>query len=213
MTLARRRLLVVNPNTSARVTHWLAEEARRVAGDEFEIVAVNAASGLAAIETPHDIESAGRAVVAEVARHEASGAIVAAFGDPGLAEARALGRMPIVGLGECGIRAAAQGWRRFAILTLGAAMRGAILAKVAAMELAGQLDEVRLLPFSIPELIGDREGRRAEIVAAVRACRDRVVLLGGAPFAGMARDIGPESGKIVLDGVEACVMAASLALR
>jgi allantoin racemase len=212
MNLARRRLLVVNPNTSARVTHWLADEARRVAGDDFEIVAVSAASGLAAIETPQDIERAERAVVAEVEKHEAGGAIVAGFGDPGLAAARALQRMPVVGLGECGIRAAAQGWRRFAILTVGAAMRGAILAKVAAMELAGQLDEVRLLPFSIPELVGDRDARRAEIVAAVRACRDGVVLLGGAPFAGMAREIGPESGKIVLDGVAACLTALTLAL-
>ena len=28
--MSRRRLLVVNPNTTARVTEWLAEEARRV---------------------------------------------------------------------------------------------------------------------------------------------------------------------------------------
>jgi Asp/Glu/hydantoin racemase len=213
MSLTRRRLLVVNPNTNANVTAWLAAEARRIAGDEFEVIAVNARSGLAAIETPWDIEIAGRAVAAEVAKHEASGAIVAAFGDPGLAEARALGRMPVVGLGECGMRAAARSWRRFSIVTLGAAMRAAITAKLAAMGFAGQLDEIRLLPFSISELTADRDARRAEIVAAVRACRDRVVLLGGAPFAGMAREIEPESGKIVLDGVEAGVAALALALR
>ena len=78
--------------------------------------------------------------------------------------------------------------------TVGAAMRGAILAKVAAMDSPGQLDEVRLLPFSIPELVGDREAARAEIVAAVRACRE-AVLLGGAPFAGMAGEIGRERGR------------------
>jgi len=213
MTPARRRLLVVNPNTSAAVTDWLAAEARRVAVDDFDIVAVNAASGLAAIETPEDVDNAGRAVVAEVARRQASGAIVAAFGDPGLAAAGALGRMPVVGLGESGIRAAAQGGRRFSIVTLGAAMRGAIEAKVAAMGLGGQLDEVRLLPFSIPELIRDRDARCAEIVAAVEACRDGVVLLGGAPFAGMARHIAPKSGRPVLDGLAACVAALTLALR
>jgi len=39
----------------------------------------------------------------------------------------------------------------------------------------------------------------------VRRSSSAVVLLGGAPFAGMARGIARETGKIVLDGVEACI--------
>ena len=45
----RLRLLIVNPNTSASVTRWLAEEAKRVAGEHVEVTAVNAPSGLSAI--------------------------------------------------------------------------------------------------------------------------------------------------------------------
>ena len=36
MTRVRLRLLMVNPNTSRAVTRWLADEARRVAGDRFD---------------------------------------------------------------------------------------------------------------------------------------------------------------------------------
>ena len=83
MNAARGRLVIVNPNTNARVTLWLAEEARRVAGTAIEVIAVNAESGIEAIETPEHLEIAARAVASEVAKHRgASGAVVAASAIP-----------------------------------------------------------------------------------------------------------------------------------
>jgi Asp/Glu/hydantoin racemase len=88
-------------------------------------------------------------------------------------------------------------------------MRETILAKVASLGLSGQLAGVCFLPFSIVELIGDRQARRGAIAAAVRACaeeeRAEAVLLGGAPFAGLAASLAKETGAAVLDGVEASV--------
>jgi Asp/Glu/hydantoin racemase len=192
------------------VTRWLGEEARRVAGDAFDVVAMNADSGLAAIQTPRDIEVAARAVVSAIsAAPRPAGAMIAAFGDPGLHEARALGSTAVVGLGECGMLTAGRGGRRFSIVTLGAALRETISAKASALGLAGQLAGVRFLPFSIPELIADRESPREAIAAAVRACATEgadAVLLGGAPFAGLAASLASETGQIVLDGVEASVV-------
>jgi allantoin racemase len=204
-----RELRIINPNTDPSVTRWLREEARRVVGDSFEVVAVNADSGLPAIQTPAEIEFAAQAVLSAIAAAPRPwGAVVAAFGDPGLTEARALGSTPVVGLGECGLLAAGLGGRRFSIVTLGVAMRETILAKAVELGLAGQLGDVCFLPFSIPELIADRESRREAIVAAVRACAEEgaeAVLLGGAPFAGLAAPIARETGLIVLDGLEASV--------
>ncbi len=115
----RARLLIVNPNTSASVTRWLADEARRVAGGLVEVAAVNAPSGLPAIETPDDLARAALVIVATIeAEADADAAIIGAFGDPGLMDARARLSIPIVGLGEAGLRAAAKG-RRFSIVTLG----------------------------------------------------------------------------------------------
>jgi Asp/Glu/hydantoin racemase len=203
-----RELRIVNPNTDTSVTRWLRDEAKRVVGDSFEVIAVNADSGLAAIQTPAEIEVAARAVLSAIsAAPRPWGAVVAAFGDPGLSEARALGSTPVVGLGECGLLAAGLGGRRFSIVTLGAAMREAILAKAASLGLSGQLAGVRFLPFSIAELIRDRGARQDAIAAAVRACveemRAEAVLLGGAPFAGLAASIAEVTGATVLDGIEA----------
>jgi allantoin racemase len=214
---ARRELRIVNPNTDVAVTRWLGAEARRVAGDAFDVVAVNADSGVAAIQTPAELEIAARAVIAAIsAAPRPAGAIVAAFGDPGLSEARALNLMPVVGLAESGLLAAGRGGRRFSIVTLGAALQETILAKAAALGLAGQLGEVRFLIFSIPEMIADREGRLEEVTTAVRGCAEagvEAVLLGGAPFAGLAAPLSRKTGLIVLDGVEASVVRIAAALE
>jgi allantoin racemase len=204
---ARIRLLIVNPNTSVSVTRWLAEEAKRVAGGRAEIAAVNAPSGLSAIQTPDDLLQAAKVIVGTIeADATADVAIIAAFGDPGLTEARARLSIPVVGLGEAGLRAAAS--RRFSIVTLGEAMRAALVERVRSLGLEDRLAEIRILPVSIPEMIANREAHLGALDGAIRACAGDAVLLGGAPLAGLGVKMARETGLTVLDGVEASVTAA-----
>jgi allantoin racemase len=204
---ARIRLLIVNPNTSVSVTRWLAEEAKRVAGGRAEIAAVNAPSGLSAIQTPDDLLQAAKVIVGTIEADAAADvAIVAAFGDPGLTEARARLSIPVVGLGEAGLRAAAS--RRFSIVTLGEAMRAALVERVRSLGLEDRLAEIRILPVSIPEMIANREAHLGALDDAIRACAGDAVLLGGAPLAGLGVKMARETGLTVLDGVEASVTAA-----
>jgi allantoin racemase len=204
---ARIRLLIVNPNTSVSVTRWLAEEAKRVAGGRAEIAAVNAPSGLSAIQTPDDLLQAAKVIVGTIeADATADVAIIAAFGDPGLTEARARLSIPVVGLGEAGLRAAAS--RRFSIVTLGEAMRAALVERVRSLGLEDRLAEIRILPVSIPEMIANREAHLGALDDAIRACAGDAVLLGGAPLAGLGVKMARETGLTVLDGVEASVTAA-----
>ena len=204
----RLRLLIVNPNTSAAVARWLAEEARRVAGEHVEVVAVNAPSGLSAIQTPDELLQAVQVVVVAIEGHaDADAAIIGAFGDPGLMEARARLAIPVVGLGEAGLRAAANG-RRFSIVTLGDAMRAALIERVQSLGLGDRLAEIRVLPTPIPRMIADREAHYDAIAEAVRACAGDAILLGGAPLAGLGAKMTEKTGATVLDGVEASVAEA-----
>jgi allantoin racemase len=204
---ARIRLLIVNPNTSTSVTRWLAEEAKRVAGGRAEIAAVNAPSGLSAIQTPDDLLQAAKVIVGTIEADAAADvAIIAAFGDPGLTEARARLAIPVMGLGEAGLRAAAS--RRFSIVTLGEEMRAALVERVRSLGLEDRLAEIRILPVSIPEMIANREANLGALVDAIRACAEDAVLLGGAPLAGLGVKMAKETGLTVLDGVEASVTAA-----
>jgi allantoin racemase len=206
----RPRLLIVNPNTSAAVTRWLADEAERVARDRVEIAAVNAPSGLAAIETPQDLIRATQVVVGTIeaeAGADADAAIIGAFGDPGLIEARARLSIPVVGLGEAGLKAAAND-RRFSIVTLGEAMRAALAERVRSLGLNDRLAEIRILPIAIPDMIANRDAHFGAIADAIRHCTGDAVLLGGAPLAGLGNKMTEETGVTVLDGVEASVTAA-----
>jgi allantoin racemase len=213
MTGSRPRLLIVNPNTNVPVTGWLREEAARVAADDFDITAVNAASGLSAIQTPDDTLKAAQAVADTVmAAPSAAAAIVGAFGDPGLAHAQTLSSIPVIGLGEAGMREAGKGGRRFSIVTLGAAMRNSIVGRAKSLGQEGQLVDILILSCSILDLVENRASRRDEILAAIRACRGEAVLLGGAPFAGLGSEMTHEIGKLTLDGVAASVAAARDAL-
>jgi allantoin racemase len=212
MTGSRPRLLIVNPNTNAQVTEWL-REAARVAADDFEVIGVNAASGLAAIQTPDDSRKAAKAVGdAVVAAQGAAAAIVGAFGDPGLAHARTLSSVPVIGLGEAGMREAGKGGRRFCIVTLGAAMRDSIAGRAKTLGLERQLVDILILSCSIPDLVENRTSHRNEILGAIRACKGEVALLGGAPFAGLGAEMTHETGTLTLDGVAASVAAARDAL-
>ena len=204
----RLRLLIVNPNTSASVTRWLAEEAKRVAGEHVQVTAVNAPSGLSAIQTPEELHQAARVVVDTIKNNvDFDAAIIGAFGDPGLTEARARLAIPVVGLGEAGLRAAANG-RRFSIVTLGDAMRAALIERVQSLGLGDRLAEIRVLPTPIPRMIADREAHYDAISEAVRACAGDAILLGGAPLAGLGAKMTEKTGATVLDGVEASVAEA-----
>ena len=118
-------------------------------------------------------------------------------------------RMPVVGLGECGIRAAALGGDASRLSRSERRCAEPILAKAASLELAGQLAEVLVLPFSIAEMVGDRDAARAEILARFGA-------VGMAPCSGRRPVRGHGAGdragerRIVLDGVEACIEALAL---
>jgi allantoin racemase len=213
MTGSRPRLLIVNPNTNVQVTGWLREEAARAAADDFDVTAVNAASGLSAIQTPEDSRKAAQAVGdAVMAAPGAAAAIVGAFGDPGLAYARVLSPIPVIGLGEAGMKEAGKGGRPFSIVTLGAAMRNSIVGRAKSLGQEGQLVDILILSCSILDLVENRASFRNEILAAIRACRGEAVLLGGAPFAGLGSEMTHETGKLTLDGVAASVAAARDAL-
>ena len=86
------RILVVNPNTTARMTETIARAARGAAASGTEIVAVTSSMGPASIEGYYDEALAVPGLLVEIAEGERAGAdaaIIACFDDTGLDAARA----------------------------------------------------------------------------------------------------------------------------
>ncbi|MBK1840055.1 hypothetical protein JHL17_21850 [Azospirillum sp. YIM B02556] len=204
------RILIANPNTSAGITARMVEAAWALVDGGVTIVGATAPFGAPALETPADLATAELAVAAMLGAHpDCEGAIVGAFGDPGLARARAaFGRRPVQGLGEAGLRAAGSGGRRFAVVTLGPAMRPAIEARVSELGLADQMAGIAFLSGGVLDLAFEPWRYHGEILEAVAAARDRgaeAVLLGGAPFSGWSGRLQAKAALPLLDGLTAAL--------
>ncbi|MGH6691340.1 MAG: aspartate/glutamate racemase family protein, partial [Gammaproteobacteria bacterium] len=114
------KLLLINPNISEDVTAIMAAEARRSASPGTEITAVTARFGALYIENRIEASIASHAVLDALAEHGAGadGAIISAFGDPGLAAARELVDIPVVGVSEAAFLMAWTLGRRYAIVAM-----------------------------------------------------------------------------------------------
>ncbi len=212
------RILIANPNTSTHITESLVKASRNLAGNRAEIVGATAAFGAPALESAQDLRTAKDAVLDMLwGNRSCSGVLIAAFGDPGLALLRSSSRFPVEGLGEAGLLAAGADHRRFAILTLGPAMRAAILTKVDGLGLADQLSALDFLECSVLDLARDPQAHRDDILryaeAAARNGGAEAVLLAGAPFSGLAGDIAAHAPIPVFDGLSAGVNRLLAALQ
>jgi Asp/Glu/hydantoin racemase len=216
VTAVPATILLINPNTSASVTARLAAEARRVAEPGVTIRAVTAPFGAPAIQTPEELGVAADAVLAAMSANntDCDAAIIGAFGDPGLDAARAAASMPAFGLGEAGILAASADGRRFAIVTVGAAMRSDIMRRAERLGVADRLVALQFLTASVANVVRDRAALIPTVVDAVTDCAARgaqAVLLGGGPFVGLAHGVSERTAVPVLDGLHAAIALATRA--
>ena len=114
-----KRIVLVNPNTSAALTTLMVEIARERAPANVQIEGLTAAFGAPLITCDAELDEAADAVRAlerELAQR-ADAVIVSAFGDPGADELARLLRLPVIGIAEAGMRTAAANGRRFAVVT------------------------------------------------------------------------------------------------
>jgi Asp/Glu/hydantoin racemase len=208
------KLLLVNPNISSDVTAIMAAEARRSASPGTEIVAATAPFGALYIENRVEASIASHAVLAVLAEHAAGAdaAIVSAFGDPGLAAARELLDIPVVGIAESAFLMAWTLGRRYAIVAM--TRRLGTWFRECAIEhgLDGRLVSVRALDVAVADIAKAKEQLRdrllEECLAAVDQDAAEVVILGGGPIAGLAREIGDRIPVPALDGVSCAVRLA-----
>jgi Asp/Glu/hydantoin racemase len=208
------RLLLVNPNTTAAMTERMAEIAGAVASSGTEIVALTAERGFPYIASRAEALIAGAIACEMIAEHAegSDAAIIAAFGDPGLAAARDLFDFPVVGMAQAALLSASMLGERISIVTFSPAMRRWYTDSV---------HECGLMPHFVgvrtPDTHGDDVGNvrntlREALVALCRQAVDQdradVIVLGGAPIAGLAGEIAGEVDALLVDPIVAATAQA-----
>ena len=215
------RILMLNPNTSQSVTDLIAAAARAAAAPGTEIVPVTAPRGVPYIATRAEAVLGG-AVALEMLAELHGGvdaAVMAAFGDPALGGARELFPIPVVGLAEAGMLTACMLGARFAVVTFAQALEPWYRECVEWHGLERRCAGVRALGGafrSIGEVQREKEDLLVELaLRAVEEDRADVVLLAGAPLAGLAPHVADRVPVPVVDCVAASVKQAEalVALR
>jgi allantoin racemase len=212
------RLLVINPNTSVSVTDKIAAVARTAASPGTELEFVTAAYGVPYIATRAEAIIGGRIVLEVLAEREAEfdGAIVAAFGDPGLGAARELCSIPVVGLAEASMLLACPLGRRFSIVSFSSRLEPWYRECVEWNGLASRLASIRMLDVPVAD-VGRVQAENEDLLVEL-ACRAveedgaETVILAGAPLAGLASRVAHRVPVPLVESVAASVkMAESLA--
>ncbi len=210
------RLLVANPNTSASITARIEAAARAAASPGTEIVAVTAQMGVPYIVTRAEAAVAACAALELMASAGAGceAAVIAAFGDPGLDAARELMPVPVVGLAESSMLTACMIGRRFALVSFAAAFAPWYRDSVDRLGLSSRFAGVRCLREGFTSAADVQEEKEAALVDLCRLAAEEdgadVVILAGAPLAGLAARIGARLPVPVLDCVAAAVRQAEM---
>ena len=208
------KLLLINPNISASVSALIRAEAERSASPGTVIEVLTAPFGVAYIETRFEALIGAYAAAQLAAEHHADfdAVIVAAFGDPGLAGLREALPCPVTGLSEAALASACLLGQRFSIVAISQRIRAWYRETVQHNGLEGRLASIRGLDEPLAD-IGSVQGDQGErLVQLAERCVDEdgadVIVLAGAPLAGLARSLRGRLPVPVVDGVSSAVRHA-----
>jgi allantoin racemase len=208
------RILVLNPNTSESITARLAASAQKAAAPGTVIIPLTAPRGVPYIATRAEAQIGGAIALEMLAEHhrDVDAAIIAAFGDPGLLGARELFDLPVVGMAEASMLTACMLGRRFAIVTFARALGAWYQDCVEVHGLGGRCASIRMLDGAFASVADVQEEKEELLVElANRAVTEDgadVVILGGAPLAGLAEKVKDRILVPVVDQMAAAVKQA-----
>jgi allantoin racemase len=208
------KLLLINPNISDSVSDLIRAEARRSAAPGTEIEVLTAPFGVAYIETRFEALIGAYAAAQLAAEHHArcDAVVVAAFGDPGLAALREVLPVPMTGPTEAALASAIQLGTRFSIVAISQRIRAWYRETVQACGLEARLASIRGLDRPLADIGSVQDDQSERLLRLAEQCVDEdgadVIVLAGAPLAGLARGLGGRIPVPVVDGVSSAVRHA-----
>ncbi|RKR07500.1 allantoin racemase [Kushneria sinocarnis] len=206
-------LVIINPNTSTPMSERIGASARRAAHGDVHML--TSRHGPASLEGHMDEALAVPGLLERIHECEqddslaVSGYLIACFGDPGLAAARELASVPVLGMAEAGMHMASLVSARYSIVTTLARtlpIAERLLGEYGQREHCAGLHACEL-PVAALEEESDAIYR-----TLLEACRQALdsdasdgLLLGCAGMTDLATRLGDTLGVPVIDGVTAGV--------
>lgn len=214
------RFLLINGNTTAALTERLTALATAYLPSGSQVQGITAAIGQEYIASHSASAVAGYAVLDAIASALAEGsmpdaAIIACFGEPGIAAAREILPCPVVGMAEASVLTALQLGSRYAIVTAGERWPAMLEEYLRGIGLDQRLAGIVKVPGRALDLAARPEEARAAVRSAIDTAIDRhgaeVVIIGGAALTGIAAQLQDTVDVPLVDSLEAA-LAQGLAL-
>lgn len=208
------RLLLINPNISSEISELIRAEAQSAASVGTEIEVVTAPLGVAYIETRFEALIGAYAAAEVAAEHytQCDAVIVAAFGDPGLPGLREALPIPVIGLTEAALASASLLGERFSIVAISQRIRAWYRETVRFCGFERRLASIRGLDEQFDSVAGIQRDQEERLIELSHQCVDEdgadVIILAGAPLAGLARRVRDRIPVPSVDGVSSAVRHA-----
>jgi allantoin racemase len=207
-------LLLINPNISDSVSALIRSEAERSASIGTRVEVLTAPFGVAYIETRFEAMLGAYAVAQLAAEHHErfDAVIVAAFGDPGLAALREVLPIPVTGLTEAALASASLLGRRISIIAISQRIGAWYRETIDAYGFGARLASICGLDAAFADIGTVQTDQAARLVQLAQRAVDEdgadVIVLAGAPLAGLARTVAGRLPVPVVDGVSSAVRHA-----
>jgi allantoin racemase len=176
-----RRLLVINPNTSAQVSETIDQLVRTETAEKADVRTVTANFGFNYLSTRVAVSIAAHAVLDAAAQAIVEGdapdaILLACFGDPGREALAELTGLPVIGFAEAGLLAAADLPGKSLVATNGAVWCEMLSELVLKLAIGDRVAGIRSIETAgdSPQAIANYLNREAAAVGAER------IVLGGA---------------------------------
>lgn len=206
-----RRLLVINPNTSASVSALVQHHVQLAAGPGVHVDTITARFGAPYIACEASYAVAGHALLDAWAADQGNPSVgkpdavlIACFGDPGLWALREGSAAPVTGLAEASfLQASRHGG--FAVVTGGTKWKPMLQRLAMGLDLHRDLIDIHAVAPSGVELANDPQAALELLtLACLEAAKHpeiRSIVLGGAGLAGMAAAVQDRVPVPVIDSV------------
>jgi len=205
------KLLIINPNISEPVTALIEKEARLAAAPQTEITMLTVPMGVAYIETRFEAMIAAYAVAELAGQHAAQhdALIVAAFGDPGLEALREALDIPVLGMTQSALMSACMLGKRFSMIAISRRITAWYRDMVENNALQTRMASIRCLDETLRDIATVQQDHAHALLAlcesAVNDDGADVLIIAGAPLAGLARAIKHQLPVPAVDGVSSAV--------
>lgn len=208
-----KRILLINPNTTAAITDRLVSAAGKIAPD-IEFVGATGRFGARYIASRATYAIASHAALDAWANAEGhfDAIVLACFGDPGLDALRELSSKPVVGMADGSLHVAMQVAKRFSIVTGGERWQSMLRDFVTREGLGPHLASIRTIAPTGGAIASAPEAALPLLREACTLCIEQdeadAVILGGAGLVGISAQMQPYFDVPVIDGLEAAVKTA-----